>query len=69
MSALNIHAHFRSCLVAYKLAGEVGHWWDFIKSGSDIDVVTLEEFEELLFERFFNEMKRANKVVKFMNLK
>lgn len=28
-----------------------------------------EEFEEMLYERFFNEIARANKVVKFINLK
>lgn len=69
MNALNNPKSFRARFATYKLSGEFAYWWGFVSRGSNIDKITLNVFEQMLYERFFNEIDKANKVVEFMNLK
>lgn len=55
MNALYIITRFKVGLATYKLTGEANYQW--------------EECKEMFYERFFNQIPKANKVIEFMNMK
>lgn len=64
---LKTFLYFRVGLAAYKLSGKTNYWWYSVSRGRNIKTITWKEFEEMIYERFFKENAKTNKVVEFMN--
>ena len=54
---------------SFMLRHHAEYWWDTISSIRDMTTMTQERFRELFYGKYFTDAMKANKRVKFANLK
>ncbi|KAJ9709331.1 hypothetical protein PVL29_001012 [Vitis rotundifolia] len=68
LEGLDIPEEMRVSLVAYMLVGKADFWWESMKRVYDIEVMTWEELERIFLSKYFGEVAKHAKMMKFEHL-